>query len=42
MHGHFVGSKRVRCGWAQHKTDNIVQMDPQVRRPYDRVCIHVP
>lgn len=20
----------MRCGWAQHKTDNIVQMDPQI------------
>lgn len=19
MHGHLIGSRRVRCGWAQHK-----------------------
>ena len=32
MHGQFIGARRVRCGWAQHKTDNVVSMDPQVRR----------
>ena len=30
MHGQFIGTRRVRCGWAQHKTDGIVSMDPQV------------
>lgn len=28
MHGQFIGARRVRCGWAQHKTDNVVPMDP--------------
>ncbi|PRW50946.1 oligouridylate-binding 1-like [Chlorella sorokiniana] len=30
MHGQFIGARRVRCGWAQHKTDGIVTMDPQI------------
>lgn len=30
MHGQFIGTRRVRCGWAQHKTDNMVGMDPQL------------
>lgn len=30
MHGQFIGARRVRCGWAQHKTDGIVAMDPQI------------
>ncbi|KAL4437767.1 hypothetical protein ABPG77_005679 [Micractinium sp. CCAP 211/92] len=30
MHGQFIGARRVRCGWAQHKTDGIVSMDPQI------------
>lgn len=28
MHGQFVGSRKVRCGWAQHKTDDIGPIDP--------------
>eukprot|EP00887_Chlorella_sp_A99_P001281 scaffold14.g1281.t1 len=24
MHGQFIGARRVRCGWAQHKTDNVL------------------
>lgn len=30
MHGQFIGARRVRCGWAQHKTDGIVSMDPHI------------
>jgi nucleolysin TIA-1/TIAR len=31
MHGQFIGARRVRCGWAQHKTDGASgSMDPQV------------
>ena len=32
MHGQFIGARRVRCGWAQHKTDGgaVGSMDPQV------------
>jgi hypothetical protein len=28
MHGQFVGARRVRCGWAQHKTDAVPAPDP--------------
>jgi len=27
MHGQFVGSRRVRCGWAQHKTSAALPTD---------------
>jgi hypothetical protein len=27
MNGEFVGSRRVRCGWAQHKQE-ITDIDP--------------
>ncbi|PSC75397.1 oligouridylate-binding 1-like [Micractinium conductrix] len=30
MHGQFIGARRVRCGWAQHKTEGIAAMDPQI------------
>lgn len=30
MHGQFVGSRRVRCGWAQHKTDPAAPVDPSL------------
>jgi hypothetical protein len=30
MHGQFIGARRVRCGWAQHKTEGLVSMDPQI------------
>ena len=30
MHGQFVGARRVRCGWAQHKTDFAAPMDPSM------------
>lgn len=28
MHGQFVGARRVRCSWAQHKTEPALPMDP--------------
>lgn len=30
MHGQFVGSRRVRCGSAQHKTDAALPTDPNI------------
>jgi nucleolysin TIA-1/TIAR len=30
MHGQFVGARRVRCGWAQHKTDTVAAADPTI------------
>lgn len=39
MHGQFIGARRVRCGWAQHKTDGIVAMDPQVRCCIGRIGV---
>ena len=30
MHGQFVGSRRVRCGWAQHKTDAAIPADSTI------------
>jgi len=30
MHGQFVGARRVRCGWAQHKMESALPMDATV------------
>ncbi|KAL4537847.1 hypothetical protein Ndes2526B_g04291 [Nannochloris sp. 'desiccata'] len=30
MHGQFVGSRRVRCGWAQHKTTAALPTDAHI------------
>lgn len=30
MHNQFVGARRVRCGWAQHKTESALPSDPHI------------
>lgn len=30
MHGQHIGARRVRCGWAQHKTEGLAAHDPQL------------